>query len=101
MLSAIVLLAALAGCGGEDQKTPLKTGAGMEADIQESLAKLSPEDRKLAEAQKFCAIQTKSRFGSMGTPIRIMLKAQPVFLCCEHCQSNAEADPDKTIAQVE
>jgi len=101
LLSAFVLLATLAGCGGEDHKNPAKTGVSTEAAVQDDLAKLSPEDRKLAEAQKFCAVQTKSRLGSMGTPIKIMLKGQPVFLCCDHCQSKAEADPDKTLAQAE
>jgi len=101
MLSAFILLATLAGCGGEDHKSPAKESASTEAAIQEGLTKLSPEDRKLAETQKFCAVQTKSRLGSMGTPIKIMLKGQPVFLCCDHCQSKAEADPDKTLAQAE
>jgi hypothetical protein len=100
ILLAFTLLAALAGCGGDDRKNPAKSGATTEAGIQENLAKLSPEDRKLAETQKFCAVQTKSRLGSMGIPIKITLKGQPVFLCCDHCKSKAEADSDKTLAQA-
>jgi len=72
-----------------------------EAEIRENLATLSPEDRKLAEAQKYCAVQTKDRLGGeMGTPVKIMLKGQPVFLCCGHCKKDAEKDPDKTLATV-
>ena len=71
-----------------------------EAAIQASLAKLKPEDRKLAEAQKFCAIQTKNRLGTMGTPIKITIKDQPVFLCCSGCVAKAQASPDKTLASV-
>ncbi len=71
-----------------------------EATIAANLAKLKPEDRKLAEAQKFCAIQTKNRLGAMGTPIKITVKDQPVFLCCNGCVSKAQANPDKTLASV-
>jgi hypothetical protein len=71
-----------------------------EAAIQANLAKLAPEDRKAAEAQKFCAIQTKNRLGSMGTPVKITVKGQPVFLCCSMCVSKAQASPDKTLASV-
>jgi hypothetical protein len=71
-----------------------------EAAIQANLAKLKPEDRKLAEAQKFCAIQTKNRLGSMGTPIKITIKDKPVFLCCNMCVAKAQANPDKTLAAV-
>jgi hypothetical protein len=71
-----------------------------EASIQANLAKLSPEDRKVAQAQKFCAIQTKNRLGSMGTPIKLTIKGQPVFLCCNMCVAKAQASPDKTLASV-
>jgi Cu/Ag efflux protein CusF len=72
-----------------------------EAGIKESLAKLSPQDRKLAEAQKFCAVQGKeSRLGSMGPPVKIMLKDEPVFLCCKGCTKEAQAHPEKTLARV-
>jgi hypothetical protein len=71
-----------------------------EADIQAALAKLKPEDRKLAEEQKFCAIQTKNRLGSMGTPIKLTIKGQPVFLCCSGCVVKAQANPDKTLTSV-
>jgi hypothetical protein len=76
--------------------------AGADTEIGKSLAKLSPEDRKLAQAQKFCAVQgKKSRLGSMGTPVNIMLKGQPVFLCCDACIDRAQADPDGTLARAE
>jgi hypothetical protein len=70
------------------------------SDIEANLAKLSPEDRKLAESQKFCAIQTKNRLGSMGVPVKLTIKDQPVFLCCGGCVAKAKANPDKTLATV-
>jgi hypothetical protein len=71
-----------------------------EATIKANLAKLSPEDRKLAEEQKWCAIENESLLGAMGTPIKIMIKDQPVFLCCKGCVKSAKKDPDKTLEKV-
>ena len=74
--------------------------ADVEAKIKANLAKLSDDDRKLAEAQKFCAVETDHRLGAMGVPIKVMVKDQPVFVCCKGCVQEAQADPDKTLATV-
>ena len=68
--------------------------------VKRNLAKLGPEDRKLAERQRFCPVQGGIRLGSMGVPMKVMVKGQPVFLCCEACLKNAQADPDLTLDQV-
>jgi Cu(I)/Ag(I) efflux system membrane fusion protein len=72
-----------------------------EKKVKASLAKLGPEDRKLAAAQKFCAVLEGSRLGLMGTPVKIALDGKPVFLCCSSCKDKAEADPTKTLAVAE
>lgn len=72
-----------------------------EADIQSAWVDLSPDDRRLADAQDFCPIMPDQRLGSMGKPFKAMVKDQPVFLCCKGCQRKALADPDKTLALVE
>ena len=101
---------ALAGCTNNATNPPAKEGNGAkpapaagskEAKIEAALAKLPPADRKLAEAQKWCAVQTKSRLGAMDTPIKLMLNDQPVFLCCESCEERARVNPEKTLAKVE
>jgi uncharacterized protein (TIGR03000 family) len=69
------------------------------ADIADNLAKLDPDDRKLAEEQKVCPI-TKDPLGSLGVPVKTTLKGQPVLLCCKDCIERAKADPDKTLATV-
>jgi hypothetical protein len=79
---------------------PVKDSKDKEARIKEALDQLSPADRKLAEEQKYCAVQTKNRLGSMDTPIRVMVNEQPVFLCCESCKKAALKDPDKTLETV-
>jgi hypothetical protein len=71
-----------------------------DAKIKAALAKLSPEDRRLAEAQQFCPIAKDSRLGSMGTPVKLEIKGQVVFLCCAGCKEAALADPDATLAKV-
>jgi hypothetical protein len=71
-----------------------------EAEIQANLAKLPAKDRKLAEEQKFCAVEEESRLGTMGVPVKVMIKDQPVFLCCKGCTKQAQKDPDKTLAKV-
>jgi hypothetical protein len=65
-----------------------------------AVAKLSPADRQLADAQRFCAVQAKSELGSMGTPVKVVLEGQPVFLCCAGCKKAATANPKATLAKL-
>jgi Cu(I)/Ag(I) efflux system membrane fusion protein len=71
-----------------------------EAAVQAALAKLPPEDRKLAEAQRFCAELEGSRLGLMGTPIKLLIEGKPAFICCEGCRNKALADPTATLERV-
>jgi hypothetical protein len=72
----------------------------LEAEVKTNLAKLSAEDRKLAETQRWCAIDDENRLGCMGPPVKVMLKGQPVFLCCGGCRKQALAEPDATLTKV-
>jgi hypothetical protein len=72
-----------------------------EAEIKAERTKLSPEDRKLVEAQEFCVVQTDERLGSMGSPIKLIIEGQPVFLCCKACSRKATSDPEKTLKTLE
>ena len=105
-------LLALSGCtgrpteqpkAGDGASTPSKTAgqADDEASIRANLEKLSPEDRKLAGEQQFCAVETKNPLGSMGVPYKVMIKDQPVFLCCDGCETKAKAHADRTLAKVQ
>jgi uncharacterized protein (TIGR03000 family) len=69
-------------------------GVDEEKEITASLGKLAPEDRKTAEAQRFCVIQDKVPLGSMGVPVKLTLNGQTVFVCCEGCEKKARADAD-------
>ena len=68
--------------------------------IQASLSKLSAEDRKSAEQQGFCAVQNGVKLGAMGTPAKVIVNGQPVFLCCESCLVRAQSNPEQTLAKV-
>jgi hypothetical protein len=104
LVLALGTVAWFSGVRADDVKKTDKDKAAeaakAEAEIKENLAKLSPEDRKLAEAQKFCAVDNENRLGEMGKPIKIMIKDQPVFLCCGGCTKAAMKDPDATLTSV-
>jgi uncharacterized protein (TIGR03000 family) len=68
--------------------------------LADALAELPPEDKQLTERQRFCPIQPANPLGAMGTPVKVMLKGQAVFLCCKDCVEKAQEDPDKTVAKV-
>lgn len=66
-----------------------------------AIAKLPAADQLLAEAQLFCPIEEGSRLGSMGTPVKLMLDGQPVFVCCKGCEDGARENSETTLAKVE
>lgn len=84
----------------DHKKDHAKTSA-IENEIKEARATLSPEDRKLVDAQEWCVVMTDNRLGEMGVPFKLLVKDQPVFVCCKGCQRKALADPDKTLAKLE
>ena len=98
------------GCGAgspqKNQATATQAQASTTAEpvdetkVQAALAKLDAADRKLAEAQRFCAVDNEERLGAMGTPFKLMVSGQPVFLCCKGCSKDALANPEKTLARV-
>jgi hypothetical protein len=61
----------------------------------------TPEDRKLAEAQVYCAIEHTSKLGSEGPILKVMCKDKPVFVCCKGCAAEAYAHPDEALAMLE
>jgi Cu(I)/Ag(I) efflux system membrane fusion protein len=77
-----------------------EAASAADATIRVNLAKLSPEDRALAEAQKFCPVQQDTRLGEMGVPVKLTLQGQTVFVCCRSCRKEAESAPEKTLAKV-
>lgn len=89
------------GKTAEAPKEGAADGQDEEAEIKAARAELSPEDQRLVEAQEFCPVMPDNRLGVMGPPLKVMVKDQPVFLCCKGCRRKALADPDRTLAKVE
>jgi hypothetical protein len=103
-LIAPFAIALAAGCqGGNTPPAPAgppKATGPSEADkVRAALGKLSTDDRKLAEAQILCPV-TDEELGSMGVPVKLTIKDQPVFVCCKGCGKDAEKDPDGTLKKV-
>ena len=71
-----------------------------DAKIKAALAKLPAAERSLAESQQFCPVLTGSRLGSMGTPIKLTVKGQTVFVCCAGCREEAIQEADRTLKRV-
>jgi Cu(I)/Ag(I) efflux system membrane fusion protein len=69
------------------------------ADDLKNIQQLSDEDRKLALAQRVCPI-TNTALGSMGVPVKITLRGQPVLLCCKGCIGKAKRTPDETLQKA-
>lgn len=118
LILAAVAFVLLAGCGqkGHESRHSIpdtKGGTGQakketeeEAEIRASRAKLSADDARLVDAQEFCAVMQESRLGSMGVPIKVVLKdkngkEQPFFVCCKGCVKKAQRDAELTLAKVE
>ena len=70
-------------------------------EVSVNLAKLSPDDRKLVEQQKFCGVQNGIRLGSMGVPVKTMANGKPVFLCCSSCEDLVRKKPDEILFNIE
>lgn len=98
---ALVLALFTLGCGAQAEKPApeAKATPTKDPEIEKALAKLSPEARKRAEAQKECPVSGHA-LGSMDAPVEVKIEGEPVFICCEHCRKAALKDPAKTLAKV-
>lgn len=68
--------------------------------IEENLAKLSVEDRQLAEAQRYCPVMPEVVLGEMGAPIKMEVDGRAVVVCCEGCVEQAQSDSAATLASL-
>lgn len=95
------------GCEKQARADEAKTAArATELYIQGALASLSPADRKLAEAQKFCIVDTENPLGGMGAPDKYIIKDKdgkehPVFVCCKGCIATIKQDEAKALATLD
>jgi hypothetical protein len=95
------LLVVLAVCGCRDEPAPAPTRpVDVEDEIRVNLARLGPEDRRLAEQQKYCPMMEGVRLGAMGPPRKVTVKGVSVFVCCENCARAAHDDPETAGTRI-
>ncbi len=73
-------------------------GSDMEK-MKVELAKLSPEDAASAEKQHFCPVSGEM-LGSMGAPIKVDVKGESVWICCDGCKQKVLDNPDEYLAKI-
>ena len=116
MLVVSVVVVGLVGCGqsNERSKQPKTDNTAtaenvpashheddgiMNGKYEAELAKLSPEDQKLARKQKVCPV-SGDPLGSMGKPYKVTVEGRDVFLCCPGCESALKKNPKKYLAKL-
>jgi hypothetical protein len=76
-------------------------GAGPSDPIQVNLASLAPDDRHLVLVQRICVADgCGARLGADGPPRKVVLKNEPIFLCCDGCAQWARAHPSEALAKL-
>ncbi len=92
----------IGGSGSKSAPSSVRPSTPDEGDgkVRAALAKLNDKDRRLATSQQFCVVQTHTRLGAMGVPVKLMVQGQPVFICCASCEEKALAEPQRTLAEV-
>lgn len=99
-ITSLALSGCGAGSGPSSSSAPATPRLDEKAEAQANRAKLEPEDRMLAEEQGFCPVEQENALGSMGVPAKVLVKDQPVFLCCSLCRTKALAHADRTLVRV-
>jgi hypothetical protein len=86
---------------GDSHPSPLAKGEGTGASLPKGggTVTLSAEDLALIAKQKVCPV-TGAELGSMGDPVKVVVKGQTVFLCCAGCEDAIKKDPDKYLAKL-
>lgn len=95
----------LAGCSGrpavnppaESDQSPAQASNG--GSSAKALAKLTAADREAAVKQAVCPV-TGEALGSMGTPPKVAVNGQEVFLCCAGCEEELRKDSEKYLAKM-
>jgi len=63
------------------------------------IARLSVSEQHAALQQRTCPV-TKQPLGSMGTPMRVRVAGQSLFVCCEGCVSRLQNNPQQYLGTV-
>jgi YHS domain-containing protein len=83
----------------ESNRAESNTDEAMSEEMIAALAELSDEDRRQAEGQRICPV-TKMPLGSMGTPPKVDVNGQTIFICCKGCEGRLLKDPQTYLANL-
>ena len=92
------------GCLGRVQKDPevylrkvypAKSASGGQLTVSTATA----ADQAAIKAQRVCAV-ANSPLGGMGTPVKVTINGQSVFLCCKGCLARMQANPDLYVRKA-
>ncbi|HEY4760073.1 MAG TPA: hypothetical protein VIH42_05775 [Thermoguttaceae bacterium] len=64
-----------------------------------TVAQLTEADQAGIASQKVCPV-SGGKLGSMGTPIKVMVGNQPIYLCCEACIRKVQDNPAQYVAKA-
>lgn len=85
-----------AGCTEPLKENPAKYAGGQP---EVKIAKTTAADAPLIAAQKVCPVMDEP-LGSMGGPVKLLVGARPIFLCCKGCIKKVKAKPNTYLARV-
>ncbi len=86
-----------AGCVNAVESNPAKYASGR-PEITVTIA--TQADASAIAAQKVCPVMDEP-LGGMGTPIKMMIGDNPIYLCCKGCIKKVQAEPAKYLAMVD
>ena len=112
MLGIVITLGflTLTGCCQQcatpgENKTPSKTSDAASTAIPPVLVEYKEAIQKLPESewaavykQVNCPVSGQP-LGSMGTPIKVTVQGQDVYICCEGCRKALEDNPEKYLTK--
>lgn len=101
---AVWLFVAFLGSAGCGSSSPPENGNSKKVSPaqetqQKNLQKLPIVDRSAAERQRDCPVSGKP-LGSMGKPLKVVVKNQTVWICCESCKESLLETPDKYLKRL-
>jgi hypothetical protein len=65
-----------------------------------AIKKLPAEEQDAAIKQAVCPV-SGGKLGSMDMPIKITAEGRTFYLCCDGCEDDVKADPQKVIAKLD